>query len=141
MYGELMTRTKNPSFNNFVDDLWPYDDPFGQLDCVMKTVKKISTDLSNKELVRLLEFRYHSKKTDDGLLYEIELPGVKKESVSVKLNDTNLTVDYTDRYGNPQQRRIALSVTSDAVSASMQDGLLTIKLGKPKPSERTVKIE
>jgi HSP20 family protein len=79
----------------------------------------------------------------DNYLARFEMPGVKKEDVKVELNDRLLTVTAEKKEKNGDQessfsysRSISVpdSVKADAISAKLEDGILTVAL--PKSEER-----
>ncbi len=98
---------------------------------------------------------------DDGLVVKAELPGVKKEDVSVEVKDNVLTLKG-DRKGNSDvsddkfycrercfgtfQRSFSLDYHVDParINARFSDGVLEITIAKPEkeiPREITVNIE
>jgi HSP20 family protein len=82
---------------------------------------------------------------DEGHYYvQFELPGVKKEDLNIELHDRLLTVTAThqDKQGENErsyQLRRTLTVPegvrSDAITAKLEDGLLTVSLPKPEANQ------
>jgi HSP20 family protein len=79
----------------------------------------------------------------DNYLARFEVPGVKKEDVKIELNDRLLTVSVEKKEKNGEEessfsysRSISVpdSVKPDAISAKLEDGMLTVTL--PKSEER-----
>jgi HSP20 family protein len=95
------------------------------------------------------------EETDDAYLVEVELPGVKKHDVAVEISGRRVIVDgerkELERAGVLRRRTRAVGrfhhevvlpgdVDAEAVSASLEEGVLTVRL--PKPSgERPKRIE
>jgi HSP20 family protein len=96
--------------------------------------------------------------TDGELVLKAEMPGVSEADVEVTLNDDVLTLraekkiehdeerqDYhfTERSFGTFQRslRLPYQVEPDQVNASFENGVLTIRLPKSQPQQRSRKIE
>jgi HSP20 family protein len=95
------------------------------------------------------------RETDDAYVVEMDLPGVKKDDISVELSGNELVVtgDLKDgadgqsnrriRRGHIEQRVVLPSPTeADKVTASLSDGVLTVTVprsedGKPHRVEVT----
>jgi HSP20 family protein len=90
------------------------------------------------------------EETDDAFLVEIELPGVRREDVSIDLRDNELQVTgeikererkgvlrrQTRRVGKFEHRIILPGdVDVESVSATLADGVLTIRLAKARKSQ------
>lgn len=100
------------------------------------------------------------KEEDDAFILEAELPGVRKENISIDINEGRLTLsvesderkeEKNERYVR-RERRVGMmrrsfninDVDADKISAKLEDGLLSMrlpKLEKGKPSGRKVAIE
>lgn len=95
------------------------------------------------------------EETDEAYLVEIELPGVKREDVSVEVAGRRLTVSgerkERARVGILRRRTRTVGqfhyevvlpgdVDEDGVSASMDEGVLTVRVPKPA-SERPRRIK
>jgi HSP20 family protein len=86
--------------------------------------------------------------TDDALTLMMEMPGVEKKDVSIALEDDVLRVEgqidfskyremepvYTEYNVGHYARRFSLSgkIDRDAISATLEDGVLTLRLPKAK---------
>jgi HSP20 family protein len=79
----------------------------------------------------------------DNYMARFEMPGVKKEDVKIELNDRLLTVsaEKKEKTGDEESsfsysRSISVpdSVKADAITAKLEDGILTVTL--PKSEER-----
>jgi HSP20 family protein len=94
------------------------------------------------------------EETDDAYLVEIELPGVKRDDVSVEVAGRRLTVSgerkERERAGILRRRTRTVGrfhyevvlpgdVEEEGVSASMHEGVLTVRVPKPA-SERPRRI-
>ena len=87
------------------------------------------------------QFAQSSFTIDSGLPWEIPLPGVKRESVSVSLEGAALTVEFVDRKGR-KCREWRMVGDVGEVRARLADGLLTITAEKPNAANRVeVKVE
>jgi HSP20 family protein len=90
------------------------------------------------------------EETDDAFLVEIELPGVRREDVSIDLRDNELQVTgevkqrerkgairrETRRFGRFEHRiELPGEVDPDSVSAALTDGVLTVRLAKARKSQ------
>lgn len=92
--------------------------------------------------------------TDDGVIVQMDVPGVRPESLEVELDGEVLTVrgerqhpydDGGDGAGSRMERgfgrfarsvRIPGGVDPDAIEAALADGVLTLRIPRPEPSER-----
>jgi HSP20 family protein len=94
-----------------------------------------------------LPFANLAKKPDDVFVIEVDLPGVKKEDIDIKVEDDYLTVTAVRRFKNELKeddyylcesdfglisRSFALSenIDRDSISAKFENGRLTITLDK-----------
>ena len=82
------------------------------------------------------------RKTDEGYLAEILLPGFNKEEVSVEMKDRNLVIEAnTERklpsYLNNKVRRVYTveNIDADTISASLTNGILAIKFSTSKKTD------
>ncbi len=88
---------------------------------------------------------YHSERTDDGYLLELLVPGLSKEDLSVKIVNSKLKVrgEKEDHRWTPSFD-MTFDLPKDAdtkkVEASVENGVLTVKIGFVKDSETVVKI-
>jgi len=88
---------------------------------------------------------------DDNYHAELDLPGVKKKEVQIEIDEDNLIINATrkDPFSNDDEKlikykrtlRLGKQVDSTSISATLEDGVLQIKLPKMKKAKsRTVKI-
>ena len=89
------------------------------------------------------------RETDDAYVVEMDLPGVKKDDITVELSGNELVVtgDLKDgadgqssqrirRSGHVEQRvLLPASAETDKVTASLSDGVLTVTLPKSEDQE------
>jgi HSP20 family protein len=127
------------------------------------------------EMGRLFDFSFPSRDTGlfggwspaldvyddkDSFVVKVELPGMKKEDISLSLHDGALTISgersherkndsgetfRSERYFGKFQRSVALPalVDSSKVTASYKDGILTVELPKSeeaKPKQIEVSV-
>ena len=88
---------------------------------------------------------YHSERTDDGYLLELLVPGLSKEDLSVKIINGKLKVngENEDSRWTPKfDMTFNLPKDADAkkVEASVENGVLTVKIGFIREFETIVKI-
>ncbi|HID11924.1 MAG TPA: Hsp20/alpha crystallin family protein [Candidatus Latescibacteria bacterium] len=98
--------------------------------------------------------------TEDAFYVRAELPGMSKDDVKITLQDSVLTISgekkcqttdgetllRTERYYGPFQRSFTLpsSVQVDAITATLENGVLTVKLPKAeeaKPKSVPIEVE
>lgn len=77
---------------------------------------------------------------ENGYTLEVELPGVKKEDVSIEMERNVLTIKGSRKRGETETTyersfRVADQIDSDNVTAVMEDGVLRLSLNKKKESE------
>ncbi len=92
--------------------------------------------------------------TDDAYIVEVELPGVKEDDITIEQHNHTLTVKgqkhssreekgksyyFSERtYGAFQRTfRLPSDVDENAIVASIEDGVLTLRLPKHKEAEAT----
>jgi len=120
-------------------------------------VDKIEKTLDN--VASHLPFSNLAKKDDSSFHLEVDLPGVKKEDIEIKVEDGILVVSAVRHYKNELtrddyyvcessfgkfERRYILpeSVDSEKVSAKLEDGRLSIELEKTKKAKpKTIAIK
>lgn len=113
-------------------------------------VNKIEDTLDN--VASHLPFSNLAKKEDSSFHLEVDLPGIKKEDIDVKVEDGVLVVSAVRNHKNELsrenyyicessfgkfERRYALpdSVDTEKVSAKLDDGRLVIELQKTKKAQ------
>lgn len=99
------------------------------------------------------------KETEDGLTVYVELPGVKKDDITISLEDNVLAVAGERRFERDEKRdnfhrversfgkfsrsfRLPANVQGDKVDASFKDGVLVLSLPKAeeaKPRQIAIK--
>ncbi len=139
---------------------------------IVKTTKKLGNEIekgvevvSNKvtetfdNLASHLPFSNLAKKEDSTFHVEVDLPGVKKEEIDVKVEDDVLVVSAVRHYQNEVkeddyyisesafgklERRFVLpeNIDSESISASYENGRLEIELQKTKKAKpRSISIK
>ena len=139
---------------------------------IVKTTKKLGNEIekgvevvSNKvaetfdNLASHLPFANLAKKEDSTFHVEVDLPGVKKEDIDVKVEDDVLVVSAVRHYKNEVtrddyyvcessygklERRFALpeNIDSESIAATYNDGRLEIELQKTKKAKpRSISIK
>jgi len=139
---------------------------------IVKTAKEIGSDvekgvesIANKvadtfdNLASHLPFSNIAKKEDSSFHLEVDLPGVAKEDIDIKVEDNILVVSAIRKYKNELtrddyyicessfgkfERRYALpdSVDTNKVDAKLKDGSLIIELQKTKKAKpRSISIK
>lgn len=139
---------------------------------IVKNAKEIGSDIEKgvevmtrklsdayDNLASHLPFSNLAKKADSSFHLEVDLPGVKKEDVEIKIEDGVLSVSAIRKYKNELtkenyyvcesafgkfERRYALpeSVDTQKVDAKLSDGRLTIELQKTKKAKpKTISIK
>ncbi|WP_297432009.1 Hsp20/alpha crystallin family protein [Sulfurimonas sp.] len=121
-------------------------------DAVQKVEEKVENGLgvikdSFNNLASHLPFANLAKKSSDTFVIEVDLPGVKKEDIDIKVEDDYLTVTAVRKFKNELKeddyylcesdyglisRSFALSdnIDRDSIGAKFENGRLTITLDK-----------
>ena len=121
-------------------------------DAVQKVEEKVENGLevlkdSFNNLASHLPFANLAKKSSDTFVIEVDLPGVKKEDIDIKVEDDYLTVTAVRKFKNELKeddyylcesdyglisRSFALSenIDRDSIQAKFENGRLTITLEK-----------
>ena len=99
------------------------------------------------------------KETENGYSLDIEMPGFKKENLSVSLEDGYLTVSGTKRVDKDDKTKylrkeisesfqrsyyVGKDVTEESIKAKYADGILSLDVPKSTPKKiqaRTINIE
>lgn len=91
----------------------------------------------------LTESAYRTDVTDDGIALSIDLPGVKSKELSVQVTGRDVKVNGKQRGEDFKQTyRIAKEYDPDTVSATLEDGVLTLTFKKSKGSEtKTIDVK
>jgi HSP20 family protein len=134
-----LIRYQNPEVSQFFGD---FDRLFGQAFSgfpFVNAVAKTPGQLGRFASLRLAADLYE----DEGHYFaRVELPGAKKEEVKVDLDGRLLTVTYDTASEKEEDEKVAYKrsltvpegVKEDAISAKLEDGILTVTL--PKAEER-----
>ncbi|MCL2323296.1 MAG: Hsp20/alpha crystallin family protein [Oscillospiraceae bacterium] len=102
-------------------------------------------------------FKIDVKETDNDYVIEADLPGVKKEEVSLDLNDGKLTISvvrdenidkskenyvHKERVYSSMARSIYLQDSkADGIKAKLDNGVLTINVNKVEKTSKSCKID
>ena len=131
-----LIRYNTPTFGRVADfDDW-FRNPFASMPSLSRFF-----DWGNGSNVGSLATDVHEDK--DSYQARFEVPGVKKEDVKIELNDRLLTVSAEKKEKTAEgessfsyTRSISVpdSVKADAITAKLEDGILTVTL--PKSEER-----
>jgi HSP20 family protein len=97
------------------------------------------------------------EETQDSYILEMDLPGVKPEDVNIELRDSNelrITGQYRERERAGTMRRqsrrsgpfeydviLPSEVDPGKVDATLEDGVLTVRLGKAQPQARRIEVK
>jgi len=92
-----------------------------------------------------LEVRYDSEKTDDGYVLEIPVPGLTKKDLKVKIVKGKLNVinnEKSNKWVPSFEKVFTLPDDSDIknIKASVEDGILIIKIGIKEDSENIINV-
>ncbi len=105
------------------------------------------------------DMRTDIKETEKGYSLDIEMPGFKKENLSVSLEDGYLTVSGTKRVDKDDKTKylrkeisesfqrsyyVGKDVTEESIKAKYADGILSLDVPKSTPKKiqaRTINIE
>ena len=112
--------------------------------------------MSNRSLARDT-FKIDVSEKENEYVIEAELPGIKKEEISLDIEDDNLCVTvnrseeagkngknyvHRERRASSMCRRIRLSGTDlEAIKAKLEDGILTVTIPKETKTVSSRKIE
>jgi HSP20 family protein len=96
------------------------------------------------------------EETQDSYILEMDLPGVKPDDVNLELRDSNelrVTGQYRERERTGTMRRqgrrggefeydviLPGDVNAEQVEATMEDGVLMVRLGKAQPQPRRIEV-
>ncbi len=127
--------------------------PFDRSDAnLFDTFDNFTRDFFRKSNAELPAFRTDIRDTGDSYVLEAELPGFKKEDISLDLKDSILTItashDETSeekddkgtyirrerRYGSFQRSFDVTGIDVTAISAAYDSGVLAVTLPKAKPA-------
>lgn len=89
---------------------------------------------------------YYQTNTESDITIEIPLPGMSKENLKINIEDGLLNIQATSSIKSRAIKNINKSWSLDDsidinnINAKLENGLLTVKLIKTKPSKKTVAI-
>ena len=142
---------------NFIDDLFgfPYMKEFDDMS------RGMERKLYGRKAARMMKTDIREK--DDNYEVSIDLPGFKKEDITVELNDGYITISASknldrdedkkgklirqERYAGTLQRSfyVGEEVTQADISAKLEHGVLSINVPKKEakklPEKQTIMIE
>jgi HSP20 family protein len=97
------------------------------------------------------------EETQDSYILEMDLPGVKPEDVNIELRDGNelrISGRYHEREHTGTMRRqsrrggefeydviLPGDVNAEQIEATLQDGVLTVRLAKAQPQARRIQVK
>ncbi len=127
--------------------------PFDRSDAnLFDTFDNFTRDFFRKSNAELPAFRADIRDTGDSYVLEAELPGFKKEDISLDLKDSILTITAAHsesseekddkgtyirrerRYGSFQRSFDVTGIDVTAISAAYDSGVLAVTLPKAKPA-------
>lgn len=128
--------------------------PFDRSDAnLFDTFDNFTRDFFRKSNAELPAFRTDIRDAGDSYVLEAELPGFKKEDISLDLKDSILTIIASHnetseekddkgsyirrerRYGSFQRSFDITGIDVSAISAAYESGVLAVTLPKAKPAE------
>ena len=100
-------------------------------------LKGLFNNLTDSANVFPAAYVYQAEK---GYTLEVELPGVKKEAVSIEVDRNILTIKGTRKRGEAETNyersfRVNEEIDIESVTAVMEDGVLSLSLSKKKEAE------
>lgn len=90
--------------------------------------------------------QYHQQSSETEHVIEVPLIGITRENLNVDVQDNVLTISATSdsksRYARNFKNSWTLSKDSDAdnVSATLENGLLTVRVPRVKPAKKIINI-
>ena len=144
-------------------DLMPFGDVFNEMyndlskfmDNHNGPIMQIPTHPINSFKSMLMDV----KETESGIEIVVNVPGYKKEDITIELNEGNILITakkeestetkddgyvIKERTSGTCKRKyyVGNDVTSEDIYAKMEDGVLTINIKKPEaPAKKTINIE
>jgi HSP20 family protein len=102
-------------------------------------------------------FKIDVAENDSNYVIEAELPGVKKEDISLDMTDGKLTITVTHeenkeekkpnyihrerRYGSKSRSVYLSDVSADGIQAQFSDGILSVTIPKEASKSKTTRID
>lgn len=79
---------------------------------------------------------------DDSKYYNIyELPGFTKDEIQIELENNFLLINASNKKRKIKQNyRLNDDIALDKISAKLQDGILTIEMGRKEPQRKKITI-
>ena len=135
-----------------------YWDPFEEIDGMRKRMQRLFQRFGETIEEETHGFLLDISETDEELVVRAELPGFNKDEVSVKATENSLDIsaehkekkiEKTEkmykaerRYGGVRRyATLPVEVKLDNVETNFENGLLTIKLKKAKPTKKAKEIK
>ncbi len=132
--------------------------PFAELEAIREQFNRILNQATQAEVKKDIDFVpvVNTREADDAYYIEVELPGVKKEDISIDVNDDTLTISGERKvkeehkednfykvesvYGK-FERSFSLpeDVDTDKIEATSKNGVLEIKIPKVQKVEKAPK--
>ncbi len=89
--------------------------------------------------------KYHTSKNDEDFILEVSLPGTTKNDVDVSVEKDSLSVKVKkndSRFSKAYNHMWLLTKEHDVdnVRAVMENGVLTVKIGRVKPEKKVVNV-
>ena len=133
----------NSSANNQLSSL---DALLGLSSAGVSPIMDIVSRLSNVPWDRVLEARGVPSlfEDDDNFYVQMELPGVKKDHLGIELTGNQLDVTVKTGEEGAETRSVTVpdGVDPARVSAKLEDGILTVTLGKHEAQKpRVIKVK
>ncbi len=74
---------------------------------------------------------------------EVIVPGVKKEDVSVEVENSALSIEFKNRSSIMERRKFSIpgDVNITAITAKLENGILEIQLPKKQKETQKIKVE
>jgi HSP20 family molecular chaperone IbpA len=82
-------------------------------------------------------------KDEKGYSYEIEMPGVSKENITIEVVKEVLVVSYSTRRGTKGNFTLKLpfGVDPDSIEAKLKDGILTLRAMEENKAYKKIEVK
>lgn len=84
--------------------------------------------------------RLDVRRDEEGRIYTLDLPGVRKENLSIEVVDGTLRVKWNRAGRENGEIDLAEDVDDENIDARLEDGVLTVKVVSRKRSSRKVEV-